>query len=137
MQKLGLYDAPTLPSGRKRTKARTALLMTPPDNIVRSSFEPGDTVYLTRGARPKVHRVIHKMTCNCQNAGSTDIERSDHSAQCNRTLNWIVRVTYTTLGGHVAHMDSVRLCMADAARLRGQYDAHKAVICRVYPLRAS
>ena len=56
---------------------------------------------------------------------------------CNRTLNWIVRVTYTTLGGHVAHMDSVRLCMADAARLRGQYDAHKAVICRVYPLRAS
>ena len=37
----------------------------------------------------------------------------------------------------VAHMDSVRLCMADAARLRGQYAAHKAVICRVYPLRAS
>jgi hypothetical protein len=27
--------------------------------------------------------------------------------------------------------------MADAARLRGQYDAHKAVICRVYPLRAN
>ena len=136
MQKLGL-DQP-----KPRTKARTALLMTPPDLDVRSSFEPGDIVYLTRGVRPKVHRDLLGRrkpitTCNCQDAGSTDIERSDHSAQCNKALNWIVRVTYTTLGGHVAHMDSVRLCMADAARLRGQYDAHKAVICRVYPLRAS
>ena len=142
MQKLGLYDVPAPPSGRKRTKARTALLMTPPDLDVRSSFEPGDTVYLTRGARSKVHldllgRRKPITTCNCQDAGSTDIERSDHSAQCNKALNWIVRVTYTTQAGHVAHMDSVRLCMADAARLRGQYDAHKAVICRVYPLRAS
>ena len=140
MQKLGLYEAPTLPSGRKRTKARTALLMTPPDLQVRSSFEVGDTVYLTRGARPKVKRdllgrVIVRMTCNCQNAGSTDIERSDHSAQCNKSLDWIVRVTYTTLYGNVAHMDSVRLCMADAARLRVQYGAHVATVRRVYPLR--
>ena len=137
MQKLGLDNLP-----KPRTKARTALLMAPPDLDVRSSFEPGDTVYLTRGARSKVHldllgRRKPITTCNCQDAGSTDIERSDHSVVCNRTLNWIVRVTYTTLGGHVAHMDSVRLCMADAARLRGQYDAHKPVICRVYPLRAS
>lgn len=142
MRKLGLYDVPAPPSGRKRTKARTALLMAPPDIDVRSSFEVGDTVYLTRGVRPKVHRgllgrVIHKMTCSCQNAGSTDIERSDHSVVCNRTLNWIVRVTYTTQYGQIAHMDSVRLCMADAARLRGQYAAHKAVICRVYPLRVT
>lgn len=145
MQKLGLDNLP-----KPRTKARTALLMAPPDLDVRSSFEVGDTVYLTRGAfkakpptseRMTANQIIkhrqRKTTCNCQNAGSTDIERSDHSAQCNKALNWIVRVTYTTQAGHVAHMDSVRLCMADAARLRGQYDTHKAVICRVYPLRAS
>ena len=51
MQKLGLYDVSAPPSGRKRTKARAALLMAPPDLQVRSSFEVGDTVYLTRGAR--------------------------------------------------------------------------------------
>ncbi len=143
MQKLGLDNLP-----KPRTKARTALLMAPPDLQVRSSFEVGDTVYLTRGVsktkpptseRMTANQIIkhrqRKTTCNCQNAGNTDIERSDHSAQCNKSLDWIVRVTYTTLYGNAAHMDSVRLCMADAARLRGQYDAHKATVRRVYPLR--
>ena len=130
MQKLGLDNLP-----KPRTKARTALLMTPPDLDVRSSFEVGDIVYLQKRRASQIKQT--KIYCDCASYNERCIEKTDHSVVCNRTLNWIVRVTYTTLGGHVAHMDSVRLCMADAARLRGQYDAHKAVICRVYPLRAS
>lgn len=116
-----------------RTKAKLRELMRAPDLDVKSSFEVGEVVYLPRGTTWQRQR---KTTCECcDDKGYRTIEKSDHSTSCNRTLNWIVRVTYTTLYGNVAHMDSVRLCMADAARLRVQYGAHVATVRRVYPLR--
>ena len=87
-----------------RTKAKLRELMRAPDLDVKSSFEVGEVVYLPRGTTWQRQR---KTTCECcDDKGYRTIEKSDHSTSCNRTLNWIVRVTYTTLYGNVAHMDS-------------------------------
>lgn len=116
-----------------RTQAKVRELMTPRNTDVRSSFDVGEVAFLQKRRASQLKQ--SKTDCSCEDADGRSIEKTDHSVVCNRTLNWIVRVAYTTLYGNVAHMDSVRLCMADAARLRGQYDAHKATVHRVYPLR--
>ena len=133
------------PSSTMRRCYRKATADRPID-VVEGSYDTSDTVEpKSRRSRQKnvecrclgeKHSAgcALKTECACEGTGAKDIDRADHEAACNRTLVWVVRVPFTTEAGKAVHADSIRLCMADAARLRYEYAQHKAKIVRVYPL---
>lgn len=77
---------------------------------------------------------IKTFGCECEDADHRDPDRANHENKCNRSLVWIVRVKYDTESRHTVTADSIRLCAADAARVRQEYRNHGAEIIRVYPL---
>lgn len=123
-----------LPVGTKLPTCWRKAMANKPIDVVEGSYDASDLVTLrSRRSRKKIDS---KCQCDCRSGDVPKhyIDRADHEDNCNRTLIWVVRVSYTTENDKKAHADSIRLCMADAARLCYEYVAQKAKIIRVYPL---